>query len=103
MVEATGKNLPEEPEVLLWDLYIWTAFLKSSPHHYAKYTVGSVIETLSFCCLSNTSFLKMLLSLFFPQDHQLQLFQSIVLTEYCDEQMPRWGGGEGRTFQIFLS
>lgn len=82
MVEATGKDLPEEPEAVIWDLYIQTAFLKTTPYHYAKYTVGSVTENLSFCCLSSTMFLKMLLSPFSFQEEQLQLFQPIIITKY---------------------
>jgi len=35
MVEATGKDLPEEPEAVIWDLHIQTAFLKPTPY-YAK-------------------------------------------------------------------
>lgn len=52
MVKATGEDLPEEPEALIWDLYIQTAFLKFTPYHYAKYTVGSVTENLFFFAVS---------------------------------------------------
>ena len=99
VVEATGKDLPEEPEAAIWDLHVQTGFLKPAPYHYAKHTVGSVTENLFFRCLSSTVSKNAAQSFFFSGS------PVTIISVYHHHQILHWTDSEmmgDRTFQIFF-